>query len=108
MSPQPEPPGALTAYVYFRSHPDAADRVRAALARQRALVTERLGLRCRFALRHDREKPYLTWLEVYEGIDPAALQASLLAVDRASTDSGLAALALEGRRNEVFGPTDAG
>lgn len=108
MSPQQKPSGALCAYVYFRSSRDDADRVRAALARQGALVAERLGLGCRVALRHDRDKPYLTWLEVYEGIDPAALQASLQAIDRASTDSGLAALALEGRRNEVFGPADAG
>ena len=108
MRPQPRPPGALTAYVYFRSGRDDAGRVRAALARQRALVEERLGLRCRVGMRHDEDKPYLTWLEVYEGIDPDALQATLQAIDRASTDSGLAALALEGRRNEVFGPADAG
>lgn len=108
MSPQPKPAGALTAYVYFRSGRDDAERVRTTLARQRTLVEERLGLRCRVGVRHDENKPYLTWLEVYEGIDPAALQATLLAIDRASTDSGLAALAPEGRRNEVFGPADAG
>lgn len=94
----------LTVYVYFRSGHEAVERARAALARQRELVGRRLGLDCRIALRHDRDKPYLTWLEVYEGVDPGELAQALEGIDRASTDSGLAALALEGRRHEVFAP----
>jgi len=93
---------ALTIFVYFRTAPGAQAQAEAAMRRHLALVRARLGLAGRHGLRHDEHKPYRTWLEVYEGVRVSALEPTLAALDRASTDSGLAALAPEGRHVEVF------
>lgn len=97
-------PGAQTVYAYFRTHPDAGVTTRAALARLRILVHERLGLEAEFSLRHDQDKPYLTWLEIYRNIPPADLERALQIIEHAACESGLAALALQARHHEVFTP----
>jgi hypothetical protein len=117
---------SVEVYVYFRSDPAKAAEVLAALARQRALFEQaghgglRTGLR-----RESGPKDYLTWLEVYRfeagggggagaavrgaafqaGLETGletGLEAGLEAIERCARDSGLAALALQGRHREVF------
>ena len=94
----------LTAYVYFRTDPADAEAARQALARQHALVRERFGINNRSELRRDRDKGYLTWLEVYPGIPSSALEETLQGIERAASDSGLLAFALQARHHEVFAP----
>lgn len=105
---------AFEVYVYFRAEPGQSAAVQAALARQRALAAARCGLAMRSGCRLDPPgKPYLTWLEVYRvaapggmtaapGLELAALEPVLEAIERCALDSGLAALAAEGRHREVF------
>ncbi len=98
---------SLTAYVYFRTDPADAEAARQALARQHALVLERLGIVSRSELRHDRDKGYLTWLEIYPGITRDALDHTLQRIEQAAVDSGVSALALQARHHEVFAPLSA-
>jgi hypothetical protein len=91
-----------TVYCYFRSEPSRRAEVEAALRRQLAGVGERCGVHARAGLREDADKPYLTWLEVYPEVQADALPALLQAIDDSAAQTGLAALALEGRRREVF------
>ena len=91
-----------TVYCYFRSEPSRRAEVEAALRRQLAGVGERCGVHARAGLREDADKPYLTCLEVYPEVPADALQALLQAIDDSAAQTGLAALALEGRRREVF------
>ena len=93
---------ALTVFVYFRAAPDARQRTVAALGRQFALLEARCGVRGRGGVRRDRDKPYLTWLEIYEGVEPDRLDELLEAIDASALESGLVALADEGRHREVF------
>ncbi|HWS74847.1 MAG TPA: hypothetical protein VN324_06850, partial [Quisquiliibacterium sp.] len=61
-------PAACEVYVYFRSAPEQAGAVRAALARQSRLAAAACGAIVRVGLRlepGDVPKDYLTWLEVY-------------------------------------------
>lgn len=104
MSAMPAGPvdATMTVFVYFRASPEAVDRTEAVLCRHLTLVRDRLGLHGRFGLRRDQDKPYVTWLEVYDGVHAADLERTLTALDRVSTDSGLAEHALEGRRHETF------
>ena len=95
-------PAALTVFVYFRDSPDARDRTVAALERHFALVAQRCGVRGHGALRHDRDKPYLTWLEIYEAVAPDRLDEVLAAIDASALEIGLAGFASEGRHREVF------
>ena len=94
--------GTLTVYVYFRSAAQARAQVLAALERQLETIRRACGLAGTTGVRRDRDKPYLTWLEVYEGVAPQQLDAVLAALDRCAQACGLAALALEGRHHEVF------
>lgn len=108
--PESRPPGQsgpgddrpLTIFVYFRAAPQDRRDTAAALARHFAAVQAACGLRGRAGLRHDRDKPYLTWLEIYEGVEARRLQAVVDAVEASASASGLAALAPEGRHREVF------
>ena len=107
------PAGAVfEVYVYFRAEPARSAAVEAALGRQRALAASRCGLGMRSGCRLDPPgKPYLTWLGVYrpgrpppaDGADSLAALAPVLdEIERCAIDSGLAALAPEGRHREVF------
>lgn len=99
----------LEVYVYFRSDPSRADSVRAALARQRTLAGLACGARMRTGLRMEAPgapRTWLTWLEVYQfearGSAPDWPDATLEAIERCATASGLADCALEARHREVF------
>lgn len=92
----------LTIFVYFRAAPQDRTRTLQALARHFEALETSCGLRGRGGLRRDRDKPYLTWLEVYEAVDPAQLPTIVDDIERCASTSGLAALAPEGRRREVF------
>lgn len=94
----------LTVFVYFRAATDARERVPAALARHFALVRERVGVTGRHGLRHELhgDRHCDTWLEVYPEVSAGDLRRVLDAIDRASTDSGLALLASEDRHVEAF------
>jgi hypothetical protein len=72
------------------------------LRRQLAGIGECCGVHGRAGLRDDADKPYLTWLEVYPEVPADGLQALLQAIDDSAARTGLAALAPEGRRREVF------
>ena len=89
-------------FVYFRTPLDAADETRRRLDLQLAEVRLRTGISGRIGTRVDLGKPYLTWLEIYEGIPTGSLESILREIDAAALDSGLGALALEGRHREVF------
>ena len=47
---------------------------------------------------------YLTWLETYRAADLDAVRAQLAALERLAGESGLSALALNGRHTEIFEP----
>lgn len=102
------PPGNVgsddprSVFVYFRTAPDAAEETRRRLRLHLAEVRLRTGISGRIGTRIDLGKPYLTWLEIYEGIPSAALPACLREIDAAAARCGLAALAPEGRHREVF------
>lgn len=98
----PDDGESLAVFVYFRAPLDADARAEAALGRQLGIIRERLGLSGRIGRRVDAGKPYVTWLEIYEEVRRADLAETLEAIDRASTDSGLAALAIAGRHVETF------
>lgn len=93
---------ALTVFVFFRSTPEDRERTHRALRGQLAAVRAATGVDGRAGLRLDADKPYLTWLEVYEPVPAERLRAVLDAIDTGAGVSGLAALALEGRHAEVF------
>lgn len=96
-------------FVYFRTPLDAADETRRRLDLQLAEVRLRTGISGRIGTRVDLGKPYLTWLEIYEGIPPEALPACLKEIDAAAGRCGLDTLAPEGRHREIFAmPVDEG
>jgi hypothetical protein len=98
----PSADAALTVFVYFRTAPGHHDRTQAALGAQLAAARGATGVEARAGVRHDADKPYLTWLEVYEPVPAARLRAVLESIDACAEATGLAALALEGRHAEVF------
>lgn len=100
--PAPGDDRSMTIFVYFRAAPQHRRDTAAALGRHFVAVEAACGLRGRGGLRHDRDKPYLTWLEIYEGVDARRLQAVVDAIEASASASGLAALAPEGRHREVF------
>lgn len=89
-------------FVYFRTRPEHAEDARARLRLQLDTVSGRTGFAGRSGARIDAGKPYLTWLEVYEGIPAGSLEFLLREIDAAAVESGLTAIALEGRHREVF------
>lgn len=95
-------PATLTVFVYFRASPADRERVLASLERHFGLIEQRCGIRGRGGLRRDLDKPYLTWLESYEGIDPARLGDVLGAIDACALESGLAEFSPEARHREIF------
>ena len=106
------PGGCLEIYVYFRADPVRAGEVRAALQRQCARVAAVHGLAARSGLRRELPgvvKAWHTWLEVYRvpadgrSLDDDALAALLAGIETCARETGLAALAPEGRHTEVFG-----
>lgn len=89
-------------FVYFRSRPEHAEEAIARLRLQLDTVRNRTGVAGRSGARTDVGKTYLTWLEIYEGIPAGSLESVLREIDAAALESGLTAIALEGRHREVF------
>ena len=104
---------AAVAFIYFRSSPNDRDAVRTAHARL-ALALREAGLPTGDGLALRRESAreplaveapgYLTWLETYRAADLDAVRAQLAALERLAGESGLSALALNGRHTEIFEP----
>ena len=93
---------SLSVFVYFRSRPEHAEDAVARLRVQLDTVRKCTGVAGRSGARRDVGKPYLTWLEIYEGIPAGSLESVLREIDAAAVASGLTAIAPEGRHREVF------
>ena len=98
---------SFAVFVYFRGAPGDEPRVREALRVQLERVSAACGQAGRIGVRRDRAKPHLTWLEVYEPVPSASLDAVLACIEREARSTGLAALAADGRHLEVFERLDA-
>ena len=98
---------SYSVFVYFRGSPGDAARVRETLRAQIERVSAACGQAGRAGVRRDPAKPHLTWLEVYEPVPSASLDAVLACIEHEARSTGLAALAADGRHLEIFERLDA-
>ena len=92
-------------YVYYRVRVTQADAILEALGRHREILHRTEGPACPRPLvqrRPSSDLDFETWLERYDGIDPESLALVRARISQAAHESGLTALATEGRREESF------